>query len=27
MMDLDWESNHVLYQWLEREGDCKLGQA
>lgn len=27
MMDLDWESNHVLYQWLEREGDYKLGQA
>ena len=24
MMDLDWESNHCLYEWLDRVGDRKI---
>ncbi|MFH1009354.1 MAG: hypothetical protein V1800_17905 [Candidatus Latescibacterota bacterium] len=24
MMDLDWEANHCLYQWLERVGDREI---
>ena len=24
MMDLDWEANHTLYEWLERVGDKKI---
>ena len=25
MMDLDWEANHVLYDWLERVGNREIG--
>ena len=25
MMDLDWESNHTLYEWLDRVGDRTIG--
>jgi hypothetical protein len=24
MMDLDWEANHVFYEWLEEKGDEPL---
>jgi hypothetical protein len=24
MMDLDWESNHVLFDWLEKAGDIEI---
>lgn len=25
MMDLDWEANHVLFNWLEKRGDAVIG--
>ncbi len=27
MMDLDWESNRCLYEWLDRVGDRAIGGA
>jgi hypothetical protein len=26
MMDLDWEANHCLYEWLDRVGNRKIGR-
>ena len=26
MMDLNWEANHCLYEWLDRVGDRKIGR-